>query len=144
MKMKPVDFRYSSYAEYNVDSNAKDRRFKTGNNVRISKYKNIFAECYTPNWFEEVIVPWTYVVSDLNVARILERIVYEKRLQKRNEEKYRIKKVIKKKGDTIYVKWIDYNNSFNSYNHVHNILRVFEVLLKFFFTTSDRMGNYYL
>ena len=42
--------------KYNVDSNEEDPRFKVGNHVRISKYKNIFAKGYTPNWSEEGFV----------------------------------------------------------------------------------------
>ena len=51
-----------------------DSKFKIGYHVRISKYKNIFAKGYAPNWSEEVFViskkkntvPWTYVLNDLN------------------------------------------------------------------------------
>ena len=79
IKMKPIDVKSDSYAEYNVDSNDKDPKFKIGDHVRISKYKNIFAKGYTPNWLEEVFViskikntvPWTYVISDLNGENIV-------------------------------------------------------------------------
>ena len=37
IKMKPIDVKYDSYAEYNIDCNDKDPKFKKGNNVRISK-----------------------------------------------------------------------------------------------------------
>ena len=40
----------------NVDSNENDSKFKVGNHVRISKYKNIFAKGYNPNWSEEDFV----------------------------------------------------------------------------------------
>ena len=74
IKMKPIDIKSNSYPEYNVDSNNKDPKFKIGDHVRISKYKNIFAKGYTPNWSEKVFViskikntvPWTYVIMDLN------------------------------------------------------------------------------
>ena len=56
IKMKPIDVTNDSYAEYNENSNKKDPKFKVGDNVRISKYKNIFAKGYTPNWSEEVFV----------------------------------------------------------------------------------------
>ena len=42
IKMKPIDITSDSYAEYNQDSNEKDPKFKVGDHVRISKYKNIF------------------------------------------------------------------------------------------------------
>ena len=72
--MKPIDVKSDSYGEYNEECNKKDPKFKTGDHVRISKYKNIFTKAYAPNWSEEVFVikkvkirvPWTYVVNDLN------------------------------------------------------------------------------
>ena len=43
IKMKPIDVTGDSYAEYNENSNKKDPKFKAGDYVRISKYKNIFS-----------------------------------------------------------------------------------------------------
>ena len=91
IKMKPIDVTYDSYAEYNVDSNEKDPKFKIGDHVRISKYKNILAKGYNPNWSEEVFViskikntvPCTYVISDLKGEEIVGTF-YEKELQKTN------------------------------------------------------------
>ena len=59
-------------------------------------------------------VPWTYVISDLKGEEIAETF-YENGLQKTNQKEFRIKKVIKRKGDKLYVKWKGYNNSFNSW-----------------------------
>ena len=56
IKMKPIDVTSDSYAEYNEDSNVTKPKFKVGDHVRISKYKNIFAKGYTANWSEEVFV----------------------------------------------------------------------------------------
>ena len=72
--MKPIDVTSDSFAEYNEDSNNKNLKFKIGDHVRISKYKNIFAKGYTPNWSDKIFVinklkntvPWTYAISDLN------------------------------------------------------------------------------
>ena len=47
--MKPVDVKSYSFAEYYEESNEKDPKFKVGDHVRISKYKNIFAKGYAPN-----------------------------------------------------------------------------------------------
>ena len=74
VKMKPIDVTSDSYAEYNEDSNVTKPKFKVGDHVRISKYRNIFAKVYTQNWSKEVFVvskikntvPWRYVISDLN------------------------------------------------------------------------------
>ena len=112
IKMKPIDVTSDSYAEYNEDSNVTKPKFKVGDHVRISKYKNIFAKGYAPNWSEEVFVvskikntvPWTYVVSDLNGEEITGSF-YEKELQKTNQKEFRIEKVLKRKGDTLYTKW---------------------------------------
>ena len=59
-------------------------------------------------------VPWTYAIDDLNSEEITGTF-YEKELQKIDQQEFRIEKVIKKKGDKLYVKWIGYDNSFNSW-----------------------------
>ena len=53
MKMKPIDVRSDSFVEYNKESTEKDPKFKVGDHVRISTYKNIFGKGYTPNWSEK-------------------------------------------------------------------------------------------
>ena len=58
--------------------------------------------------------PQTYVINDLNVEEIVGTF-YEKELQKTNQKEFRIEKVIKKKGDKLYVKWKGYNNLFSSW-----------------------------
>ena len=122
IKMKPVYVKDDSFAEYNEESNEKDPKFKVGDHVRISKFKDVFAKRYTPNWSEEIFdvekikntVSWTYVISDLNGEEIVGSF-YEKELQKTNQKEFRIEKVIKRKGNKLYVKWKGYNNSFNSW-----------------------------
>ena len=57
--------------------------------------------------------PWTYVVSDVSGEKIV-RTSYEKELQKTNQKEFRREKVIKRKGNKLYVKWEGYDNSFNS------------------------------
>ena len=77
---------------------------------------------YTQKWSEEVFVvskikatiPWTYVISDLNGEPITGSF-FGKELRKTSQEKFRIEKVIKRKGDKLYVKWKGYDNSFNSW-----------------------------
>ena len=113
IKMKSIDVK---------EINNKDPKFEVGDRVGISKYKNIFAKGDMLNWSEEVFVikkvkntvPWTYVINDLKGEEIIGTF-YEKELQKTNQEEFRIEKVIKRKGNEIYVKWKGYNNSFNSW-----------------------------
>ena len=56
INMKPVDVKFSTYIDFGIENNDKDPKFKVGDHVRISKYKNIFAKAYVPNWSEEVFV----------------------------------------------------------------------------------------
>ena len=103
--MKPVDVKDNTYIDFKKEVNDKDPKFKVGDHVRISKYKNIFAKRYTPNWSEEIFVIcrikntvlWTYVIIDLNGEEII-----EKELQKTNQQ-FRIEKVIKRKGYYNYI-----------------------------------------
>ena len=91
IKMKPVDIKDNTYIDFKKEVNDKDPKFKLGDHVRISKYKNIFAKGYTPNWFEEVFVikkvintvPWAYVINDLNGEEIIGTFS-EKELHKTN------------------------------------------------------------
>ena len=54
--MKPVDVKSNTYTESSKEINNKNLKFKIGDTVRISRYKNSFTKVYTPNWSEEVFV----------------------------------------------------------------------------------------
>ena len=111
IKMKPIDVKDNAFINTDKEVNDKDAKSKVDDHVRISKYTNIFAKGYTSNWSEEVFmikevkntVPWTYVISDLNDEKITETF-YEKELLKTNQEEFRIEKIIKRKGNKIYIK----------------------------------------
>ena len=107
VKMKPIDVKDNTYINTSKKINNKDPKFKVGDHVRISKYKNIFAKGYMPNWSEEVFAI----------------CFYEKELQKTNQEEFRIEKVIRRKGDKLYVKWKGYDNSFNSWIDKKDIIK---------------------
>ena len=100
----------------------KIRNFKLVIMLEYKNYKNFFANSYTPNWSEEVFVikkvkntvPWTYVINDLNGKEIVGTF-YQNELQKTDQKEFRIEKVIKRKGNKLYVKWKGYNNSFDSW-----------------------------
>ena len=93
VKMKFIDVNDNTYINTDKEINNKDPKFKVSDHVRISKYKNIFAKGYMPNWSEEVFiiknvkntVSWTYVINDLNGEEIIGTF-YEKELQKTNQE----------------------------------------------------------
>ena len=130
IKIKPIDVKDNTYINTSKEINNKDPKFKVGDYVRISKYKNIFAKGYMPNWSEEVFVikkvkntiPWTYVINDLNGEEIIGTF-YEKELQKTNQEEFKIEKVIRRKGNKLYVKWKGYDNSFHSWIDKGNLVQ---------------------
>ena len=77
IKMKPIDVGDNKRV-YIDEHNEKDSRFKVGDRVRISKFKNIFAKGYTPNWSREIFiankindaVPYTYNIKDLKTKKL--------------------------------------------------------------------------
>ena len=101
IKIKPGDVKDNAYIDFGKEINDKDPKFKVGDHVRISKYKNIFPKGYTSNWLEEVFVikevtvtwlhtiPWTYVISDLNIEEVIGTF-YEKELRKTIQEEFRM------------------------------------------------------
>ena len=118
IKMNPVDVKSSTYIDSSKDINDEDSKFKIFDISRISKYEST----YVPNWSEEVFViknvkntvPWTYVISDFKGEEIVGTF-YEKELQKTNQKKFRVEKVIKRKDNKLFVKWKAYDIFFNSW-----------------------------
>ena len=129
IKMKPVDVMDNTYINFFKKINDKDPKFKVGDYVKMSKYKNIFAKGYMPNWSEKIFVvskikntvPWTCVINDLNNEEIIGTF-YEKELQRTSQSEFRIEKIVKRKGNKLYVKWKGCNNSFNSWIDIKDIL----------------------
>ena len=103
IKMKPVDIKDKTYIDFEKEVNGKDPKFKVGDRLRISKYKNTFAKGYMPNWSEEVFVIkkvkntvlWTYIINDLKRKEIIGTF-YEKELQMTNQKEFRIEKLKKR------------------------------------------------
>ena len=99
IKMKPADVEGNTYTDFEEEVNDKDLKFKVGDYVKISKYRNIFAKGYMSNWSEEAFivskikntVPWTYVINDLNGEEITGTLC-EKELQKTNQKNLEQKK----------------------------------------------------
>ena len=97
IKVKPVDVKINTYIGSSKEINDKNPKFKIGDIVRISKYKNIFSKGYIPNCSEEVFVikkvkntvPLRYVMNDLNGEEIVRncwKSFYENELQKTNQK----------------------------------------------------------
>ena len=90
--------------------------------MRISKKKLTFEKGYTPRWTEEVFTisaiqytdPPTYKINDFNKEEI-QGTFYEQELQKTTQEVYRIERIIKRRGNKSFVKWLGYPASFNSW-----------------------------
>ena len=129
IKMKPVDVRSSTFIDSSKTNDDKNPKFKIGDIVRISKFKNIFAKGYVPNCSEEVLlikivkntVSWTYIISDLKDEEIVGTFS-DKELQKTNQKEFKIEKGIKIKDNKLYVKWKGHNNVFNSWNDKKDIV----------------------
>ena len=121
IKMKPVNENPSVYIDFNKENIKERPKFKVGNHVRMSKFKNNFAIGYVPNLSDEPFiikkvrstVLWTCIISDLN-REVIVGTLYKKQLQQKNQKEFRIEKVIKRKSDKLYVKRTGYDKSFNS------------------------------
>ena len=122
IKMKPDDVKSSIYIDSSKEINDKDPKFRICDIVRISKYKNIFAKVYTPNCLKKYL--WLKKLKTLCRGHMLLMILMEekslklfkkKNCKKVNQKGVIIEKVIKRKGDKLYVNWKGYNNLFNSW-----------------------------
>ena len=120
--MKPVDVNASMYIDFNKENNKECPKFKVDDHVRISKYKNIFAKDYVPNWSQEIsvikkiwkTVPWIYFICHVSGNEIVGKF-YKKESRKTDQKKLRVKKVIKRESDKLSVKWKGHDNLCNSW-----------------------------
>ena len=89
IKIKPKDVKNDNNRVYIDEHNKKSARYNVGDRVKISKFKNIFAKGYTPNWSREIFiinkindaVPYTYNLKDLNDEEIIGSF-YDRELRK--------------------------------------------------------------
>lgn len=112
-------------SRYNFDRIDKRHppRFRPGDVVRISRFKHVFEKGYVPNWTTELFKivevrrgnPHVYVLEDSGGSPI-KGTFYEQQLQKTSQpDVYLIEKVLRKKGKKLYVKWLGFDNSHNSW-----------------------------
>ncbi|XP_011699666.1 PREDICTED: uncharacterized protein LOC105456977 [Wasmannia auropunctata] len=115
---------------YNHLKIAAPARFKVGDSIRVSKFNTIFDKSYTPNWTTEVfkIIKMQktnlakYLLEDSRGKPIAERF-YEYKLHRvANPDVYLVEKVLRKRGNEIYVKWLGLDDSHNSWIHKDNVL----------------------
>lgn len=131
IKMKPINVNTQNEKKllqtvYNNNNKIKTFRkpkFHVGDKVRISKYKHMFEKGYTPNWTTEVFEihkiqitdPVTYILKDYQ-GHIIRGSFYEQELLKAKfPNTYLIQKILRKKGDSLYVKWLGFSNEHNSW-----------------------------
>lgn len=133
--MRPVDVtkKFEKHLLQTVYSHIKisyKGKYKVGDFVRISKHKHIFQKGYEPNWSTEIFIidkvqltnPVTYKLKDLHNNSI-EGGFYEFELQKTTHSNvYLVEKILRKKGSQVYVKWLGFNNTHNSWVDKSNII----------------------
>ena len=108
----------------------KQTKFKLNDFVRITKHREAFYKGYTPNWSTEIFQirklnltnPTTYLLNDMNNENI-EGEFYEEELQKvKHFDVYLVEKILRKKGNKVYVKWLGLDKSHNSWIQKNNVL----------------------
>lgn len=115
------DLLYSVYA--NATNTKLKQKFKVGDSIRLSKFKHLFAKGYTPNWTTEIFKirkvqptnPITYLLEDLQGDPIEGAMYNEELLLAKNPDIYLVEKVLRRKGSKLYVKWLGFENEFNSW-----------------------------
>ena len=133
--MRPVDVTPAVAARlldtvYSAIKIAGPARFKVGDSVRVSKYKTIFEKGYTPNWTTEVFKivkvqrtnPVTYLLEDYR-GKSVAGAFYEYELHRAaHPDVYLVEKVLRRKGNKVYVKWLGFDGSHNSWIHKDNVV----------------------
>ena len=98
------------------------QNFRNGDHVRITWKKKIFDKGYTQRWTEEIFtiskiqltIPVTYKITDY-YGEDIQGSFYEQELQKKQQDIFRIEKIITQQGNKSLVEWLGYNDSLNSW-----------------------------
>ena len=93
IKMKPVDVKDNTYIDFKKEVNNKNPKFKVGDHVRISKYKNIFSKGYMPNWSKEI-----FIIKKINPGHMSLMILMVKKLMV-HFMKMNCKRLVKKNSE---------------------------------------------
>lgn len=113
-----------------LSSKCKAKSLKINDHVRISKYKGVFEKGYTPNWSTEIFKivkvqntnPVTYLLEDAKCNPILGSFYFEELQKTKHPDVYLVEKVLRKKGDKVFVKWLGLPKAENSWIDKSNIL----------------------
>lgn len=99
--------------------------FKVGDYVRVSEYRAVFDKSYTPNWTTTIFTirkvqyntdPITYLLRDSFYGTDIEGSMYAEELQPvKYPNEYIVEKVLKKRNGRVYVKWLGFDSSHNSW-----------------------------
>lgn len=111
-----------------ADPNTK--KYKVGDHVRISKHRHAFTKNYTPNWTNEVFTihsvrntyPTTYLLKDASGETLLGGFYREELQQVKHPDVYLVEKVLRRKGNQVFVKWLGFGPSHNSWISKTNVL----------------------
>ncbi|XP_025997022.1 uncharacterized protein LOC113005530 [Solenopsis invicta] len=115
------------YSHVKIAGSAK---FKVGDSVRVSKYKTVFEKGYMPNWTTKVFKiakvqitnPVTYLLKDYKGKPVAGGF-YEYELHRvTHPDVYLVEKVLRKRGDEVYMKWLGFDNLHNSWIHKDSVL----------------------
>lgn len=99
-------------------------KFKVGDTVRVSKKNFVFQKGYFPSWSTELFIvhkvnpkyPPTYILSNFDGSEVIQGQFYEFELQKtKNKDLYLVERVLKKKGNKVFVKWAGFSDQYNSW-----------------------------
>lgn len=137
--MKPIEVNHKNkhiiLQRYNnlekaLSLTCKSRSIKNNDFVRISKYKGTFEKGYTPNWSTEIFKiikvqstnPVTYLLEDSKHHPILGAFYAEELLTTKHPDVYLVEKVLKRKGSKVFVKWLGFPDSENSWIEKSNAL----------------------
>lgn len=115
---------------YNNIKIAAPAKYKVDDAVRVSKFKTVFHKGYTPNWSTEVFFidkvqktnPVTYLLKDSKGTSIAGGFYQHELLSTINPDVYLVEKVLRRKNDMVYVKWLGLDKSHNSWIHKDNVL----------------------
>lgn len=134
IKMKPCDVKDNRLLAtvYNTIKivDTRKKKFKVGDIVRISKQKHQFEKGYTPNWTTELFTihkvqptnPVTYLLNDYQQQPVAGAFYTEELQKTKHPNIYLVERILRRKGNKVFVKWLGYDNSHNAWIHKSNVL----------------------